>query len=218
MVNGSPILIISCGPDPSRYLINDKWASLTQEIAARIEVVWARSVDEIKGKLGYYVPAGILVLDAGFTTSAGDLETVADLLNMYAQMGGTVVFAGVFPAVVEPRALQHIFGAFGLDWSFVGYEVHTGARLNPHASAIADGHLAEQLVSLPSVCELSQLTVKVGSAADALYEIYPQQYERANIESGIVMAKVGDGYVALVGDRENERSTRTTIVAMLKLV
>ncbi|OAR01928.1 hypothetical protein LLEC1_02391, partial [Akanthomyces lecanii] len=146
MVNESPILIISCGPDPSRYLINDEWASLTQEVAARTEVVWAR-----------------------------------------------------------------------LDWAFAGYEVHTGGRLNPHAGVIADGHLAAQLVSLPSTCELSQLTVRVGSADDVLYEIYSDRYERARIESGIVMARVGDGYVALVGDRENEASTRATIVSMLKL-
>lgn len=218
MANGSPVLIISCGPDPSRYLIDHKWASLTREIAARAEVVWARSVDEIRAKLGYYVPAGILVLDAGFTTDADDLETVTGQLNLYAQMGGTVVFAGVFPAVAEPWALKHIFGALGLGWSFVGYEAHAGGRLNPHAGVITDGHLAAQLVALPSVCELSQLTVKVSSAADALYEIYPRHYERANIESGVVMARVGDGYVALVGDRENEASTRTTIVAMLKLV
>lgn len=221
MVSSGPILVISCGPDPSRYLINEKWASLTEAIATRISVVWARSANEVVAQLGYYVPAGILVLDAGFTASRRDRDTVAGQLNMYAQMGGTVVFTGVFPAVVEPAAFHHVFREFDLDWRFVGYEVHAGGRLNPYA-AVANGHLRAQLVAMPSVCELSQLTVRVSSADEILYESFPQKdpqkYENAHLQSAIVMARVGDGYVALVGDRENEETTRTTILAMFKLV
>ncbi|TQV95694.1 hypothetical protein IF1G_05523 [Cordyceps javanica] len=179
----------------------------------------ATSAGEVTERLGYYVPAGVLVLDAGFTADGDDRAAVAGLLNMYAQMGGTVVFAGVFPAVVEPDALRLVFREFGLDWRFAGYEMHAGGRLNPWAGVVFSGHLRDQLVAMPSVCELSQLTVRVRSADDVLYELYPQdQTRRAHVESAVVMAPVGDGYVAFVGDRENEETTRATILAMFKLV
>lgn len=218
MVADAPLLVISCGPDPSRYLINEKWASLTRALGARIDVVWATSAAEVAERLAYYVPAGILVLDAGFTANDRDCDTVLGLLNMYAHMGGTVVFAGVFPAVVEAPALRRVFAEFGLNWRFVGYELHAGARLHPWAGVIVSGHLREQLVAMPSVCELSQLTVRVQNTDDVLYEIYPQSTPRTHIESAVVMAPVGDGHVALVGDRENEETTRATILAMFKLV
>ncbi|KAJ6779559.1 hypothetical protein PWT90_11264 [Aphanocladium album] len=217
------ILIVATGPDSSLYLINQEWATLTNDISTRADVDWATSGASVAEKLRYYTPAGILVLDAGWTVDRRERRGMIGHLARYAaQGGGTVVFAGVFPAVVSASAFRAVFPAFGVDWDFVGYENPVRARLNPRATVVAGGaarrHLARELPWMPSLVELSQLTVRLGSLEDVLYAIEETRSRRTGVESGIAMAPVGRGHVAFVGDRENEATTRTIILAMFQLL
>lgn len=216
------LLVISCGPDPSRYLIDFEWVSLIQELKTRVELIWATTVTEIVIKLRDSAPVGILVIDAGWTEDPHECRTTVGMLKRYAESGGIVLFAGVFPAVISVKAFRFVFPFFDVDWEFSGYESPVRSRLNPYAALFEPGGaLAREVASMPSVVEMSQLTLRTKEADQVVYapeELKTRLDPEKKIESGVLMAPLGSGYVGFVGDRENVATTKTVVLAMFNIL
>ncbi|KAJ2973689.1 hypothetical protein NQ176_g6465 [Zarea fungicola] len=57
---------VCLGPDSDTDLINDIWTSFALELGARTSIDWAFSIEEAVQKIEACIPAGVLVLNAGF--------------------------------------------------------------------------------------------------------------------------------------------------------
>lgn len=205
------VLLISCGPDSSKYLIEEIWGSLTRAIASKARVARASSVSKTIALLrSSAVYTGILVLDAGYTTHR-DRDQVTNLLQQRASNGASVVYGGVFPAVVDPQGFAGVFSRFGVGWRMGSYITGVTSRIAvSHRSTIND--FQDQIPWMYPEVEMSMLAVRDVGREHIWYNSDQREV------SGAVMARIGRGHVGFVGDREGSDGGKTIILAMLRLL
>ncbi|CEP00679.1 unnamed protein product (mitochondrion) [Plasmodiophora brassicae] len=191
----------SCGPGNQVLLLNLS-GMLTQMEYQKTAVDAVRSikglrlsiinsVDEFVREIAYR-PLMVLVFDAGI---AERKETNARrLLRDYVQNGGFAVFCGLCPSFLDTYMYNRLFrDAFCLEWERGGY-----TRSDHVLSNLGKKMGVDLPVSFN--CKASML-----ANVDPAHRLYTCE-ERPN-DCGAAMRRVGAGFIAYLGDVNNEDAT-----------
>ena len=165
-------------------------------------------------------PRSILVTDEGLTTTEN--RAVLDKVVSYVRNGGLVIVGLHFPSFTNMDAFDKFFDeTFSLTWQHGDYH-RSDFQLNPSCS-LPTGVASN---SLPAPYSMKVLHVKNARpyekifipVADAITQshVFPPEYVD-QAQAAVVGAKVGNGYLAYVGDVNSEEGSDNIILSLCGL-
>jgi hypothetical protein len=165
-------------------------------------------------------PKAILVTDEGLTKAKN--RSVLDKVVPYLWNGGLVIIGLHFPHFTTRDVFDKFFGsAFGLSWLRGDYH-RTDFQFNPSSTLPANVASA----SLPAPFSMKVLHVTNARPEEKIFVPVPEATTQSHVfppshvdqaQAAIVGAKVGDGYVAYVGDVNGEEGSNKVILSLCGL-
>ncbi|KIY71250.1 hypothetical protein CYLTODRAFT_369569 [Cylindrobasidium torrendii FP15055 ss-10] len=173
---------------------------LLSALRSKTTVMQATSSKDALRLLASPALQGVLCVDPGVTDRKH--KQVADALKAYvSQHGGTVLFAGLFSSFITPPDLKKFFSSvWGLRWEMGPYNRRVFARRD--AELLAADQYSMKAASLKGI--------------EDGHAVYRDPYSH-EVEAPVVRAKVGNGYVAYVGDVNAEEESTEVVLGLLKL-
>ncbi|KAL2059989.1 hypothetical protein VTL71DRAFT_9811 [Oculimacula yallundae] len=197
--------------------LDQQYATLIDEISKSAQLKRAKSASGAIRYLDSNTPKAIIATDDGLSKSE-NAAVLAKILS-YLQNGGVVVFGLHFPNFVTDVMFENLFkGSFGLGWKRGNYqrgtfEVNTFYTL-PRGVASS---------SLPSAYSMKALHVRDAKLQERIFVpvagsktqsmvFAPSDVDRS--QAAIVGARIGNGYLAYVGDVNGEEESDRVILAL----
>lgn len=165
-------------------------------------------------------PAAVLITDADVINKAGHRSLMTHLVD-FARKGGRVVFGGEIASYTETPKLGPLFkNVWGLPWDMSGYHRTTHQLQSQHPFV-----KAQKLGStLPVSYSMKSVFLHKVAPVDAVYRpgrgsqteshVFPASKVDSE-ETPVAMGRVGDGWLAWVGDVNVEEGTQKVTVALL---
>lgn len=206
------LLSLSC-----QSFFDESYTSLIDSLCKSAQLKRAKTASGTIRYLDANHPTHILVTDEGLTEAKH--QAVLDKVVSYVRNGGVVIVGLHFPSFVNFDACNDLFTkAFGLPWKSGDYH-RTDFQLNPSCS-LPPGVASN---SFPPPYSMKTLHVKgaqphekifvpIGDAMTQSHVFSPEKVSQE--QAAVVGAKVGDGYVAYVGDVNGEKGSDRVILAL----
>jgi hypothetical protein len=166
-------------------------------------------------------PSSILVIDEGLTMAEN--RAVLDKVVSYVRNGGLVIIGLHFPCFTNMITFDKFFNeTFSLPWRHGDYH-RTSFQLNPSCS-LPTGAASN---SLPAPYSMKALHVKDAQPHEKIFvpvanattqsHVFPPEYVDQS-QAAVVGAKVGNGYLAYIGDVNSEEGSDNIILSLCGLV
>ena len=208
------ILLLRLGEAYQKEIFNDLYADLCSKIREHYDLIdtsWLTTEHVTCSK-------AIIVSDGGLSNKK--YKNIQIRLSEYAKAGGTVILACLFSSFVSEPRFASMCRNMQLSWGWGDYH-RTDFVLNPaFAPLFGDGAFKtlEQSYSMKAV-HLTNVhaEARVYAPTDASriqsYVFSPDRVDTA--QSPAVWQKHGQGYIAYIGDVNNESGSQALIMAML---
>ena len=163
-------------------------------------------------------PAAIICVDGGI--SDPKYVNFQSRLAVYAQSGGTVIFAHLFSNFVSGSNMKRLWGSFGLDWQSGDYH-RTDFALNPGCKDVFGSQRWNNLdkaynvkaLHLKGVPSEGKVYVPADGAKSMSMVFAPAEVDQD--QTPAAFTHYGKGLVGYVGDVNNEGGSRKLVMEML---
>jgi len=200
--------------------LDETYSSLIDDLDKHARLKRAKSTASVIQYLKANNPKAILVTDEGLTEAKN--RPVLDKVVSYLRNGGLVIIGLHFPNFTAMDVFDEFFGkAFGLPWVHGDYH-RADFQFNPSSTLPANVASA----SLPAPFSMKVLHVKNARPEEKIFIPVPEAMTQSHVfppsyvdqaQSAVVGAKVGDGYVAYVGDVNGEQGSNKVILSLCGL-
>jgi len=162
-------------------------------------------------------PKAIIVTDEGLPKA--EHKPVLDKVVSYVQNGGLVIIGFHFPSFTNFDDIDELFGkAFGLPWLSGDY-TRSEIQFNPSSTA------PSAIFPMPSPFTMKALRVRNARPEEKIFVPVPVREEETlstalppayvdQTQATVVGVKVGDGYVAYVGDVNAEKESNKIMLSL----
>ncbi|KAI9769772.1 MAG: hypothetical protein M1840_003766 [Geoglossum simile] len=164
-------------------------------------------------------PGCILVTDEGLTKTEN--RAVLDKVVAYVRNGGLVVVGLHFTNFTNMDAFDQFFETLGLPWRRGDYQ-RSDFRLNPSCSlptGVASSSLpapySMKVLHIKNAQPHEKIFIPVADAMSQSHVFAPEYVDQA--QAAVVGARIGNGYLAYVGDVNSEKGSDNIILSLCGL-
>lgn len=208
------ILLLQLGDQSQKEIFNDLYSGLCTKFEEHYTVV----------KTGYLTKEhminsrAIVITDGGL--SKKKLKNIQTRLSEYARAGGTLILACLFSSFVSGPNFNSMCLNMGLPWGWGDYH-RTDFALNPAFAPVFGKETFKTLeksysmkaVHLTNVPATAKLYVPTDDSRVQSAVFPPTRVDTA--QTPAVWQKHGQGFIAYIGDVNNESGSQALIMAML---
>lgn len=208
------ILLLSLS---SQSFFDESYSSLIDGLHNSAQLKRAKTASGAVRYLEANNPTRILVTDEGLTKAKN--KAVLDLVVSYVRNGGLVIVGLNFPNYINMDAFDKFFNeAFSLPWKRGDYH-RSEFQLNPSCSlptGVASNSFpapySMKALHVTSAQPHEKIFVPIANAVIQSRVFSPEPVSQE--QAAVVGAKVGNGYLAYVGDVNGEKGSDRVILAL----
>lgn len=199
--------------------LDQQYASLIDGISQSAQLKRAKSAAGAIRYLDSNTPKAIVVTDEGLT-KPGNTDLLSRIQS-YLQNGGVVIFGLHFPSFVTDTFDSFFEESFGVTWKRGNYQRGTFQVNNFYT--LPRGVVAS---SLPSAYSMKALHVRGAKPQEKLFVPVPGSKTQSMVfapadvdqsQAATVGARIGNGFLAYVGDVNGEEESDAVILALCGL-